>query len=360
MVEKRFLARMDPDVTPDEATSDDDEDSLPKLNVVGKERTKILTGGKFTIHPDSIRNVKPADINIPNRTESADAPQGEGEDEPAVHRDLLGGKKVEMPIRIRLPSFKTFISDILLPTVALPLGSLSAYDPPPRIGPIAGIPSPSPPSSTHRNNKGKSPMVSSTPSPATTTASSINQNLPFLPPNIGLSFIVAHVLQVTVPTSTSWLKKPTSTSKDLEISIPIVLGNINPHAALRRKVPDFRMSVLEERRYGAGGSSSSRSSSRKGSVGSVSGYGVASGSGSGSGSGGKVTGGWREGERFLTLKETEVRPGLSGSFSGAVEKRQSGEGKNKDAQPFLKTFLFGVFFWGFFWGVFFKFLFSAH
>ncbi|CAZ82600.1 unnamed protein product [Tuber melanosporum] len=310
VVEKRCLARMDPDIIQDEAAGDDDEDSLPKLNVIGKERTKVLTGGKFAIHPDNIRNVKLADLNIPDRTESAVTSREKG-DEPAAHRNLLGGKKIEMPIRIRLPSFKTFISDILLPTVALPLGSLSACDPAPRIGPIDGIPSSSPPSSTHRNNKGKSPMVSSTPSP-TTPASSINHNLPLLPPNLGLSFIVAHVLQVTVPTSTSWLKKPTSISKDLEISIPIVLGNINPHAALRRKAPDFRMSVLEERRYGVGGSSSSRSSSRKGSVGSVSGYGVASGSGGGGG--GRATGGWREGERFLTLKETEIRPGFIGEF----------------------------------------------
>ncbi|KAG0638701.1 hypothetical protein HOY80DRAFT_1046908 [Tuber brumale] len=311
VVEKRCLARMDPDVTQDGAASDDDEDSLPKLNVIGKERTKVLTGGKFAIHPDNIRNVKLADLNIPDRAESAGAHQERG-DETAAHRNLLGGKKIEMPIRIRLPSFKTFISDILLPTVALPLGSLLACDPVPRIGPIDGIPSSSPSSSIHRNNKGKSPMISSTPSP-TTPASSINHNLPPLPPNLGLSFVVAHVLQVIVPTSTSWLKKPTSTSKDLEISIPIVLGNINPHAALRRKAPDFRMSVLEERRYGAGGSSSSRSSSRKGSVGSVSGYGVASGSGGGGG-GGRVTGGWREGERFLTLKETEIRPGFIGEF----------------------------------------------
>lgn len=308
VIEKRCLARMDPDTTQDEAISDDDEDSLPKLKVIGKERTKVLTGGKFTIHPDNIRNVKPADINIPDRAGSANA-RGKGENELAAHRNLLGGKKIEMPIRIRLPSFKTFISDILLPTVALPLGSLSAYDPPPRIGPMDGFPSSSPSSSIHRNNKGKSPMISGTPSPTTTT-SSINHSLPLLPPNLGLSFIVAHVLQVTVPTSTSWLKKPTSASKDLEISIPIVLGNINPHAALRRKAPDFRMNVLEERMHSAGGPGSSRSSSRKGSVGSVSGYGVASGSGSG----GKVTGGWREGERFLTLKETEVRPGFIREF----------------------------------------------
>ncbi|RPB00974.1 hypothetical protein L873DRAFT_1678550 [Choiromyces venosus 120613-1] len=314
VVEKRCLARMDPDIAQDGAASDDDEDS-PKLNVIGKERTKVLTGKKFTIHPDDIRNVQPVDVNIPKRTKSTNTPEGTGEaaaDEPVAHRNLLGGKKIEMPIRIRLPSFKTFISDILLPTVALPLGSLSTFDDSaPRIGPIDSITSPSsPPSSTHRNNKGKSPMISNSPSPTATTASSINHNLPPLPPNLGLSFIVAHVLQVTVPTSTSWLKKPTSSSKDLEISIPIVLGNINPHAALRRKAPDFRMNVLEEQRYGVGGSSSSRSSSRKGSVGSVSGYGVASGSGST----GKVTGGWKEGERFLTLKETEVRPDFIREF----------------------------------------------
>jgi uncharacterized membrane protein YgcG len=120
-----------------------------------------------------------------------------------------------------------------------------------------------------------------------------------------LNFVVTHLLQVTVPMSGSsnWFKKPTAATKYLEITIPIVLGNINPLAPSRKKTPEFRLTTLEEIRYGSGVGSSK--SSGRSSFGSASGAGPSS---SGVGASSNKVPTWKEGERFLTLKETDTQP----------------------------------------------------
>jgi hypothetical protein len=281
VVERRCLARADPESADggEEAISDDEEeDGLPKLNAISKERSRVLTRKKLPIHPEDTRTVEKSDIGTPDTNKAGIDVEAD--------KALIGGKKIEQLIRVRLPAFKTFINDMLLPTVTLPLGSLTGneLEDQPTIGNMDGIPDLS-------RNKGKSPAYSSAATSPTTARS-----IPLIPSAKGLNFVVAHILQVTVPINGSWFKKSTSSSKDLEVAIPIVLGNINPQAPNKKKVSEFRLKALEERRYGIAGSSRS---SRKSSIGSSSGHG---------GNGSAKLPAWKEGERFLTLNETDVRP----------------------------------------------------
>ncbi|KAH0607747.1 uncharacterized protein H6S33_002781 [Morchella sextelata] len=276
VIEKRFLARIDSDGD-NRDTDSEDEGHQQDMKVIGKKQSKVLAGRKFTLRPEEARTVREAMVDNPDIMAGSDG-------------GLKGGKVIELPIKIRLPTFQTFINDFLLPTATLPLvPSDLALD----SGKADSIPLPT----YTEKGKGKSPAISPVTTTPTATTSismeSINKNL---------NFVVAHILQVTVPTngSGSWFKKSTSVAKDLEVTIPIVLGNINSVATGRRKVPELRLNALEEIRHGSG-VGSVRSSVRS-SVGSASGAGAPPN---------KPPPTWREGERFLTLKETDVQPFFS-------------------------------------------------
>lgn len=293
VVEKRFLARIDSES--DEEESDSDGEGRPQeMKVIGKKQSKVLAGRKLILHPDDAYTVK--------ETKS----EGSDDDDDDGDAALKGGKEIELPIKVRLPGFQTFINEFYLPTATLPLGSSDAVmDSAPAIAHFDVIPGPV----YDRKGKGKSPAHSpaaSTP----TTATSISMGSA----NKGLNFVVTHLLQVTVPINggSNWFKKPTSATRDLEIVIPIVLGNTNPLASGKKKMPEFRLNALEEIRYGSG-VVSSRSSGRS-SFGSASGVGAPSASGAAGPSGAGTivplirAPTWKEGERFLTLKETDTRP----------------------------------------------------
>lgn len=275
VVERRFLARIDSEIDDEECDSDDEE--YPReMKVIGKKQSKVLTGRKFTLHPEAATTVKEI------KTDGTDSGNGNDED-----MGLKGGKEIELPIKVRLPTFQTFINDFLLPTATLPLGPPDlVLEPAHDVGHVDSISDPV------YSGKGKSPAQSPVPSTPTTTASSSLNSIK------GLNFVVSHILQVTIPISGSgnWLKKSTSATRDLEISVPIVLGNINPLAPSRRKMPELRLNALEEIRYGSG-VGSSRSSAKSG-FGSASGAGIST----------NRVPSWREGERFLTLKETDIQP----------------------------------------------------
>lgn len=289
VVERRFFARVDSE-SDEEGSESDDEGHPREMKVIGKKQSKVLAGRKFTIHPEEAYTVQ--------ETKASGSDADDEEDEDAA---LKGGKEIEQPIKVRLPSFQTFINDILLPTATLPLGpSDVVMDSAPAIGNVERS------DSVHSGKgKGKGKGKSTADSPAVsspTTTTSISMN----PVNKGLNFVVSHILQVTFPINGSgnWFKKSTSATRDLEVAIPIVLGNINPMASSRRKTPELRLNALEEIRYGSG-VGSSRSSGRS-SFGSTSGAGGPSASGIGAASSKMAT--WKEGERFLTLKETDVHP----------------------------------------------------
>lgn len=288
VVERRFLARID-HRSDDEESDSDDEERLRDMKVVGRKQSRVLTGKKFTLHPEDAHIVKET------QAESSDATNEEDGDEA-----LKGGREIELPIKIRLPTFQTFINEFLLPTSTLPLGSSDVImNSAPALGHIDGI------SDEVYSGKGKGKSPAHSPTVSTpTTATSISMGSA----NKGLTFVVTHLLQITIPVSGSgnWFKKSTSTTRDLEVAIPIVLGNINPLAPGRKRMPEFRMNALEEIRYGSGVGSSRSSARRRSSSGSASGAGGPSSSGAGAPSNKAPT--WKEGERFLTLKETDVQP----------------------------------------------------
>lgn len=275
VIERRFLARIDCDGDNEDGDGED-EGHQRDMKIVGKKQSKVLAGRKFTLRPEEARTVREVVIDTSDSQARSDS-------------RLKGGKVIELPIKVKLPTFQTFINDFLLPTATLPLSPLDiALD----SGNSGSIPSPT----YTEKGKGKSPALSPiTTTPTTTTSISINSV------NKNLNFVVDHVLQVTVPTSGSggWFKKSTPVAKDLEVLVPIVLGNINPVATGRRKVPELRLNALEEIRYG-GGAGSVQSSGRS-----------SFGSGSGAGAPSSKPTNWKEGERFLTLKETDVQPFFS-------------------------------------------------
>lgn len=281
VVERRFLARVDSG-SDDEGSGSDGEEHPREMKVIGKKQSKVIAGRKSIINPEEAYTVKETKAS------------GSDEDEDAT---LMGGKEIEQPIKVRLPTFQAFINDSLLPSATLPLGpSDVAMDSAPAIAHVDGRSD----SIYSGKGKGKSPALSLEAS-SPTTATSISMSSA----NKGLNFVVSHILQVTVPIngSGSWFKKSTSATRDLEVAIPIVLGNINSSASTRKKTPELRLNTLEEIRYGSG-VRSSRSSGRS-SLGSTSGVGP---SGPAIEAASNKVPIWKEGERFLTLKETDVHP----------------------------------------------------
>ncbi|KAI5846570.1 hypothetical protein DFP73DRAFT_623992 [Morchella snyderi] len=280
VIEGRFLARIDSHGD-NRDTDSEDEDHQQDMKIIGKKQSKVLAGRKFTLRPEEARTVREAMVDDPEIMDDSDG-------------GLEGGKVMELPIKIRLPTFQTFINEFLLPTATLPLvpSDLALNS-----GKTDSVPLPT----YTEKGKGKSPAISpiTTTTTPTATTPTATTSTPTDSINKNLNFVVEHILQVTVPTngSGSWFKKSTSVAKDLEVAIPIILGNINSVVTGRRKVPELRLNALEEIRRG-GGVGSVRSSVRS-SVGSASGTGAPSN---------KPPPTWREGERFLTLKETDVHP----------------------------------------------------
>lgn len=286
VVERRFFSRDNSES--DEGTESDEEEHPREVEVVGKKHSKVLAGRKFTIHAEDAYTVKETKAN------GSDAGGEEAGD-----AALKGGREVEKPIKVRLPTFQTFINDFLLPTATLPLGSSDfVMDSSPTIEDRSDL-------GYSGKGKGKGKGKSPAHSPAVNSPI-IAASIPMNSTDRCLNFVVSHILQVTVPINGSgnWFKKSTSSTRDLEVAIPIVLGNINPLALSRKKLPELRLNALEEIRYGSG-VGSSRSSGRS-SFGSASGTGGPSGAGIGTAPSKVPT--WKEGERFLTLKETDVHP----------------------------------------------------
>lgn len=287
VVERRYFSR-DNSESDEGGTESDEEEHPREVEVVGRKHSKVLTGRKFTIHSEDAYTVKETKSN------GSDASDEEAED-----AALKGGREVEKPIKVRLPTFQTFINDFLLPTATLPLGSSDfVMDSPPATEDRSD-------SGYSGKGKGKGKGKSPAHSPAVNSPT-IAASIPMNSTDRCLNFVVSHILQVTVPINGSgnWFKKSTSTTRDLEVAIPIVLGNINPVALSRKKLPELRLNALEEIRYGSG-VGSSRSSGRS-SFGSASGPSGPSGAGIGTAISKVPT--WKEGERFLTLKETDVHP----------------------------------------------------
>ncbi|KAI5799874.1 hypothetical protein EDC01DRAFT_523285 [Geopyxis carbonaria] len=257
----------------------DEDDERFKMKSVGKEQHRVLTGKRFLLHPEGVTPIRKESTSGINKDKSAKLDTG-----------LAGGKEMVEMMKVTLPPFKTFLSESLLPSAALPLG-----DPRTMNGMLMPPVSSSLPhldgngtngtNGTSSNGKGK---ASSLDTPPTLSNNVKTQEL---------FFKVAHMVQITIPLQSSpsaggghWYRSIAGVpTEDLEVSVPIILGNKNPGhiSKYRNPVPELRLNAPEIRIRNGEGSSGSNSR-RSGAVSTVP--------------------SWREGERFLTLRETDARP----------------------------------------------------
>ena len=277
VLETRYLARSAtaPSTPDSDSEAEDEASDRFRMRKVGSERISQLTGKKFLLHPEQAGPIAPPEEPSAKTT--------------TIDDGLANGTEYVAAITITLPNFKTFIHDALLPTLSLPLGN-----PDSAVSPIAPI-----------NGKGKEPELRSE----------------------ELYFKVLHIVQITVLMNgaASWFTR--AVDDKLEVAVPIILGNKKPAS---ESPPELRLNDDMGSWSGTGSWSESGSGS-----GSIKRNESASmpvgrrGSGPGSRAGSSLQGAasvggssvsasaygserWRDGMRFLTLRETEARPAFVG------------------------------------------------
>lgn len=301
----------------DDANRADEDTESYRLNPYGKEQLRVLTGKKFLLYPDQATPLKHA---------SSESDKG-----------LDGGQEVEQMMVIRLPPFKEFITELLLPSCALPLGD-------PRVPGISLDGEDQPPSESVINSKGKAPELpppsTSSVAPSATTAESHE-----IEPE-ELVFRVTHIIQVTIPMgSTHWYSRHSSIAssitshthsrsassartgssmsavlEDLDVTVPVIIGNKNPSQVSGRRTPEVRVSSVGE------SSATSRATryESESSVYSTSGTGAGAGP-SGSGS--------RRGTQTTVSSSVTGNTLASGSGVGGASGTGSGSGSAAAAGP---------------------------
>ncbi|KAF8252437.1 hypothetical protein K440DRAFT_399058 [Wilcoxina mikolae CBS 423.85] len=287
VVETRALAGESPDGEAIERQQDDGtevENQPMKMKVVGKEHLRVLTGKKFILHHSETVPIKPE--------EKKDGSS------PPINQDtgLAGGLELVKMITVALPPFQTFITDSLLPTTTLPLGD-----------PRNDNDIPESPTPTSPNPK---IIINGSTSNSRSKGKSIDNTSAIIAKSRSLYFRVTHLVQITIPMSSGshWYSAASrSALGDLEVTVPIILGNKNPKFS---RPPEVRLVGPE---LGGGGSSSGRRWSQTGGEGSSShssrsNSGVGSVEITGASTGTTTTGTWRKGMKFLTLREAPTRP----------------------------------------------------
>jgi hypothetical protein len=209
VIETRALCAESPDgeVAEKEKLDEDEEQDpdLVKMKVVGKEQLRVLTGKKFILHHEAVKTVESQDSG------------------------LAGGKEIVEMMTVTLPPFETFITDALLPTATLPLGDPRSTLPD---DPSPTTTSSSPAPRITLNGKGKSIDTSSTHSSTQAKETA------------ALYFRVQHIVQITVPMVEQsggghWYSK--ANTADLEVAVPIILGNKNPKSSRSTPAPEIRL-----------------------------------------------------------------------------------------------------------------------
>ena len=273
VVETRALAGESPDGEALEKEQVDDRDEPPlKIKVCGEEHVRVLTGKKLVLHHGEVQPV--------SAKQPPDSPD----------TGLAGGRELVEMMTVTLPPFQTFIADSLPPTATLPLGD------PRNDADMPESPSPTAPSPKLALD-GKGKAVDNSGMLAARTR--------------GLYFRIQHLVQINIPMGGGhhWYQAHHQhyhhnhrSQQDLEVTVPIILGNKNPRAtrrpppAVRLVAPDADQGGGPWRRGGGLNEGSSSSSSNR----------------SNSGPGGNALTAtaqeWSEGMKFLTLREAEARP----------------------------------------------------
>lgn len=202
IVERRTLGfEEDEDADQDVGSSDDGHRS--RTTSSGKIFTRTLTNGKYPLS-------KAVPVPIENRpmTASSNMTGLEG-------YTMDNGVEITETFSVRIPTFKTFIDDSLLPSASLPLGPASKD--------IALAGTIRSPASVITSLKGKEPVRPTTPH-RPHTATTMNSSKPGSAVH-GLHYIVAHSLNVQVPLTSGLMRKSSGT---LDVDVELILGNKAP------------------------------------------------------------------------------------------------------------------------------------
>ncbi|KAF8537505.1 hypothetical protein BDD12DRAFT_846354, partial [Trichophaea hybrida] len=208
VVETRALAGESPDGEAIERQQDDGtevENQTMRMKVVGKEHLRVLTGRKFILHHTEAVPIKPEE-----KKDSSSPPTNQD-------TGLIGGLELMEMITVTLPPFQTFITDALLPTTNLPLGD------PCNDNDIPESPTPTSPNPKIIDN--------SSPSSSRNKGKSVDNTNAIITKSRSLYFRVTHLVQITIPMSSGnhWYSAASrSALGDLEVTVPIILGNKNP------------------------------------------------------------------------------------------------------------------------------------
>lgn len=202
IVERRTLGFEEDEDAVQDIEGSDDEGKHRKTSS-GKIFSRTLTSRRYPLA--KIATPKP----IENRpmTASSNRTGLEG-------YTMESGIEVTESFGVRIPTFKTFIDDSLLPSASLPLG--------PALKDTSLAPAIHPPPSRINSIKGKEPLHPSTPRPHTSTTLNSTKSGPAVH---GLHYIVAHSLNVQVPLTAGLMRKSSGT---LDVDLELILGNKTP------------------------------------------------------------------------------------------------------------------------------------
>lgn len=199
IVERRTLG-FEEDEDADQDIEESDDEGKHRKTSSGKIFSRTLTSSKYPL----AKYATPKQIENRPMTASSNLTGLEG-------YTMESGIEVTESFSVRIPTFKTFIDDSLLPSASLPLGpalkdtSLASTI----HSPINSI-------------KGKEPMRPSTPRPHTSTT--LNSAKPGSVVH-GLNYIVVHSLNVQVPLTAGLMRKSSGT---LDVDLELILGNKTP------------------------------------------------------------------------------------------------------------------------------------
>ncbi|RPB27995.1 hypothetical protein L211DRAFT_477566 [Terfezia boudieri ATCC MYA-4762] len=202
IVERRTLGFEDDEDADQNIEGSDDEGKHRKTSC-GKIFSRTLTSRKYPL----AKLAKPKPIENRPITASSNRTGLEG-------YTMESGIEVTESFSVRIPTFRTFIDDSLLPSASLPLGpALKDTSPASTIY-----------SSFSRINsiKGKEPMRPST--PRSHAATTLNSPKPGSAVH-GLHYIVVHSLNVQVPLTAGLMRKSSGT---LDVDLELILGNKTP------------------------------------------------------------------------------------------------------------------------------------
>ncbi|KAF8420125.1 hypothetical protein EV426DRAFT_260744 [Tirmania nivea] len=202
IVERRTLG-FEEDEDADQDIERSDDEGKHRKTSSGKIFSRTLTCKRYLL----AKNATPKPFENRPTTASSNRTGLEG-------YTMESGIEVTESFSVRIPTFKSFIDDSLLPSASLPLG--------PALKDTSLASTIHSPLRSFNSIKGKEPMRPSTPRPHTATTLSSGNSGPAVH---GLHYIVAHSLNIQVPLTAGLMRKSSGT---LDVDLELILGNKTP------------------------------------------------------------------------------------------------------------------------------------